>query len=174
MVIDHPEDGQTSFKGLSNTIPRKVIHHPQEGHPPSPGWSPNIKSSGCTPSQGWSCTNSRMVNHPWDGYKFSQDGRPPFAGWLTRFGVWLKHSKACFLRNCSMFRTSNNGGTTPTRPRPSFILILILMLPGWASALVATMLVFPVPAPQEKQERRKHKIQLTSNFENPKWSQLGS
>ena len=49
--------------GSSNTIPRKVTHHPKVCHPPTQGRPPTVQWYSCTPSPGWSLNNTRMVTH---------------------------------------------------------------------------------------------------------------
>ena len=51
---------------LFQTLPKKVFVGKNGSE-----WSPTIQRYGCTPSPGWSPTNSRMLNHhPWDGVTF--------------------------------------------------------------------------------------------------------
>ena len=75
MVTHHPEDGHPPSPGWSKTSPRMVIHHPQDCHPSPHGCSPTIPRTvthkpkdGNPPSLIWSPIIPRTINqHPKDG-----------------------------------------------------------------------------------------------------------
>ena len=66
-----------------------LTHHLWYSHPPSQGWSPTISrmvnhnfKDSHHPSQGWEPIMSRMVIHlPQDGNSPTQDGHQRFKGW---------------------------------------------------------------------------------------------
>ena len=87
---------------LTNDITKLMVsHHPQQGHPPSQGWSPTIQNlpKGSV-QQTWNLA-PRLISQNQDKMTSAMDGQPPSQGWSTTNPWMVTHHLKPTRRKCT-------------------------------------------------------------------------